>query len=277
MPVEANIHNRPVVVSFNYTYPIFCRRFPTLNDPLVELVHQAFRTLGRPIRLADIGAAVGDTVLLIDANCPRMVNEYICVDGDDEFFAYLDHNLSQLPNCRRFLSQLSSGHRQERSLIRTHGGTASAQGEKQNTAVPLDDLLAAEGVESVDVLKIDVDGFDGEVLAGAGRILCEQQPAVIFEWHPILCRQTGNSPFTHFQTLSEAGYSELVWFNKLGEFSHFGRPNDVSEIERLADYCLRSTTRYDWHYDVVALTPGSGIDRMKLADMAFAAARPSRW
>ena len=275
MPVTTVIHGHPVIINFNYSYPIFSRLFPALNNPLIELINQAFLALARPVRFVDVGAAIGDTVLLIEANCPRMISEYICVDGDREFFAYLEYNLASLPHCRRFLNQLSSGQRQERSLVRTHGGTASAQGPQLVAAVPLDDVLANNNIGPVDVLKIDVDGFDGEVLAGAERTLKKQQPAVIFEWHPRLCQQTGNDPFRGFEVLRATGYDRLVWFTKFGTFSHHGSTHDRDEHIRLQRQCLTALADEDYHFDVVAIPNQHPINEQDLANLNYASHKRS--
>lgn len=274
-PVRTTIHNREVLIGFNYSYPITSRFFRTFNNPLVELVHEARLQAGRPVRLVDVGAAIGDTVLLIEANCPGAVSEYVCVDGDREFFQYLENNLSHLAHCRCLNQQLSRGQRLEKSLVRTHGGTASAQGSDLVAAQPLDDLLGSKGIGPIDVLKIDVDGFDGEVLAGATAILRRDRPAVIFEWHPTLCTQTGNDYLTHFHTLSEAGYTRFLWYDKFGKFHHFdSTPNDA-DLESQARFCLTTRQYSDWHYDVVALPPERPIDGLALAEMDYANRRPS--
>jgi FkbM family methyltransferase len=274
-PIETVIHERVVRINFGYTYPLYARIFPSLNNPLLELVYQSFRGNGRPVTVIDIGAAVGDTALLIESNCPRMVASYICIDGDPEFFSYLTHNLSFLPRCRCLLQQLSGSKGEARALIHTHAGTASAQGENKVPVAPLDDVLADHSSGPIDVIKIDVDGFDGEVLAGATSILRKHRPAVIFEWHPQLCSQTGNNDLHHFSALSAAGYEQLVWFTKTGEFSHFGRSSDTVNIERLRHFALQSKTDPDTHFDVIALSSGSMIDEVALADLQFARQRRS--
>ena len=274
-PVNARLHGRRVRLSFNYTYPIFSRRFPNLNAPLLELVHQAYLALGRPVRLVDIGAAVGDTVLLVEANCPGMVREYVCVDGDPEFYGYLVHNVRHLPRCTTILHQLSRARRTERALIRIHGGTASAQGEQRVESAPLDDLLEARAAGPIDVVKIDVDGFDGEVLTGAQRLLQRDRPAVIFEWHPRLCDAAGTDPFQAFAALACAGYSRLVWFTKYGEFSHYGNTSDREVHERLCRHCRQTRAEADWHYDVVAWHEDRPIDEQALADLMNARRRVS--
>lgn len=47
----------------------------------------------------------------------------------------------------------------------------------------LDDEWRASGKPAVSVVKIDVEGAEGEVLAGAREVLSAERPAVLLEWH----------------------------------------------------------------------------------------------
>jgi FkbM family methyltransferase len=275
--VDTVIHGERVRVNAAYTYPIYARRYPSLNAPLIELVHLSREALGRPITFIDVGAAIGDTVLLIEANCRGAVGRYLCIDGDAEFFGYLRHNLARFAHVRCVHQVLGATDGPEPALVRIHGGTASAQGAGEVAARRLDQVLSDQDVERVDLLKIDVDGFDGEVLRGARSLLSAHRPCVIFEWHPILCEQTGKDPYAHFRALAESGYERFAWFTKFGDFSHFSDGLELAPIERLARLCRESRTLIDWHYDVVALPPGSGVDPVRLADLAFARRRRSRF
>lgn len=275
-PVRTVIHGQNVTVNFGYIYPYLARKFPLYNQPLLELVHQAFSAKGSGVSLVDVGAAVGDTILLVEANCPGMIKRFYCVDGDAEFYGYMKSNLGSKSNGNLYFALLSSSPGEERALIRTHSGTASAQGDHLVKSSTLDLLLFASDKQQVDVIKIDVDGFDGRVLAGATAILRSQAPAVIFEWHPILCRETGNSWFEHFEVLYDSGYSRFAWFTKFGGFSHFSRSFDKEAIGNLAELCFRNKHCDDWHYDVVALHSGSEIDLLALAELQFAGRRVSR-
>jgi FkbM family methyltransferase len=275
-PVITTIHGQRVTVNFGYLYPYLARKFPLYNQPLLELVYQAFSAKGAAVNLVDVGAAVGDTILLVEANCPGMIDRFYCVDGDPEFFGYLKSNLGANPKGSLYFALLSSSSGAERALIRTHRGTASAQGDQMVKSCTLDSLLSAPDMKQVDLLKIDVDGFDGRVIAGAKAILGNQAPSVIFEWHPILCKQTGNSWLEHFEILYEAGYKTFVWFTKFGGFSHFSRSIDRAAIDTTADLCLRNQHCDDWHYDVVALHGRSRVDPLALAELRFAKRRRSR-
>lgn len=275
--VEIMVHGRDVVANFGYTYPLNARRFPNLNAPLVELVHQCFSCLGRPVTFVDVGAAIGDTVLLVESNCPQMVERYTCVDGDREFMSYLRHNLGFLGERVEFIeAQLSRSGGPSAGLSRIHPGTASAQAGTKVATSALDDVLARTRTRPVDVIKVDVDGFDGQVLTGARNMLAEDRPAVIFEWHPILCRDTENDWQEAFSSLVSAGYANFVFFTKLGFFSHFMCGHDRKVIDRLAEYCLGDVAA-DMHYDVVALPPDCPVCLHSIAQLRFAAGARSRW
>jgi FkbM family methyltransferase len=271
-PVETRIHGQKVVVDYGYTYPIYTRQFPNLNSPLVELAYQTWKVKGTPICFADVGAAVGDTVLLLYANLPNAFSGFVCVDGDGDFCKYLKQNLSHLPGGRIYHGILSATEEKVSNLVRTFSGSASAQGNERVVATTLSSVLT----EPIDLLKIDVDGFDGRVLAGSQRVFDLYKPNVIFEWHPILCQKTGNNWHDAFNALESGGYSRFVWFNKFGDFSHFMFRPDAAALDALADYCLADVPA-DLHYDVVALHDSSQVNPQTLAELNFAKKRPSRF
>jgi FkbM family methyltransferase len=273
-PVHTSIHGHDVIVNAGYSYPAFSRRWPTYNDPLVEVVHRAHMAKGGPITLVDVGAAVGDTVLLVLARCPGAIGAVHCVEGDDEFFGYLAANLTDIPQAQLHHALLSDSAGTVPSLVRTHKGTASAQGGERLPAVTLDSVLHAAKWPSVDVLKSDTDGFDGKVLAGATGVLASSRPTVIFEWHPILYDATGQDCQRPFEVLADAKYRWLVWFDKYGAFSHVDDGYRPDQVEVLAQLCVsRRAPGPDWHYDVVALPEGSPILPGEIAALSWARSR----
>ena len=219
-PIRSHIHGFSVLLNPGNTYPFIISNCPLFNAPLVELVHQTWLSKGDAITFIDVGAAVGDTVLLLKQRCPRVVGKFFCVEGDAEFHTLLVENMRQFSDVQVIKALLARETTKIRSLVKHHKGTAAALGEESDDAVRLDSLQKL--VESnIDVLKVDVDGFDGEVLAGSTLILQASKPAVIFEWHPMLLRRTGNDPQRAFSALNDAGYDRFLWFNNLGTFSHF--------------------------------------------------------
>ena len=59
-------------------------------------------------------------------------------------------------------------------------------------AVPVDDLL--EGIDRVDVLKVDVEGAEVHVFTGLARTLAANPGIVVmFEWAPAQIESVGNA------------------------------------------------------------------------------------
>jgi FkbM family methyltransferase len=276
--VSCIIHGYKAILPYGHMYPIHTRTVPNYNNPLVELVYECYRAKERPITVVDVGANIGDTMLLIESKCPKMVSKAYCVEGDPEFFEYLKLNLRRLPHAKPKCAMLSAAATSAPALVRTPLGSATATGAGQAQAVTLDDLLLpvlGETTEAIDLIKSDIDGFDGKALAGASDILATHRPAVIFEWHPNLCNRTGNSWYQHFETLSDLGYTTFVWYTKFGNFSHFMSGCDRPTIQMHADLCLQSKVLGDWHFDVIALHAESTLSPNALAEMAYAAHRRS--
>lgn len=277
LPVTTVIHGYKALTTMGFTYPIFMRRFNRFNNPIVQIVHETFSAKGGPVNIIDVGAAIGDTAFLLHANVPGGINKMLCIDGDGEFFNYLKENTRQFNAITCVQTFLSSHETAEKELVRIHAGTASAQGEKTIQAKPLDMVVEETNFTKADVLKIDVDGFDGKVLAGATRLLQQDKPNVIFEWHPILLKQTNNSTYECFDVLQKCGYDHFFFFTKMGDFSHYTFKVTPEAISFLETLCLEGKFGYDWHFDVVALPAGTTINMQSLAVSYFARNKKSRF
>jgi FkbM family methyltransferase len=95
-------------------------------------------------------------------------------------------------------------------------GPVSARTEpvRCSYAVPaftLDALLADRGLDAVDAVKVDVEGVEARVFAGAERLLAERRPPVVFEWYPAALRSTGGvDPRVPLGLLRQHGYGIAV-------------------------------------------------------------------
>jgi FkbM family methyltransferase len=267
LPVRANVHGFNVLLNPGNPYCLVVREHPLFNAPLVQLVHQMARK--GPLVFIDVGAAIGDTVLLLNERCPRAISHYYCVEGDEEFYAILEENMRQFKNVTLFKRLLAREVMHVRSLVKHHPGTAAPTGNKRVEAVPLDSINEVSATR-IDILKVDVDGFDGEVLAGAIATIDRSRPAIIFEWHPKLILSTGCDPFRGFETLAACGYTSFLWFDNLGSFSHFSKADDRENVDNMMKVLLAINNRRDQHFDIVALHPENEIDQIELASLNYA-------
>jgi FkbM family methyltransferase len=70
----------------------------------------------------------------------------------------------------------------------------------------LDELVGELGLDTVDVIKLDVDGHELPILAGAEATLARWKPAVVFELAPYLLEERGESPSALPQWFLNRGY-----------------------------------------------------------------------
>lgn len=262
------LHGFSVRLNTGNTYPHVTKNLPYFNAPLVELVNQAYSAFGRKISFIDIGAATGDTILLLEQRCAGKIGSYTCFEGDEEFEKLLRLNTRQFDKVKIVKSLLASERKSIPSLEKHHRGSASATGDGIVTAEPLD-AFALELKNGADVLKIDVDGYDGEVLKGGAQLLKMYQPWVIFEWHPALIQRAGTEYVTAFKALEEGGYKRFLWFSNTGHFSHFSGVPSRDLLQEMNRYLLRVNVRGDEHFDIVALPASAPAVELELATMDY--------
>jgi FkbM family methyltransferase len=267
--VKTKLFGEKIIMPSTYTFPLLARAIPTFNNPYLELVYQLYVKKNNSLNIADIGAAIGDTFLFIYKNIPEAIDKIVCIEGHPSFYQYLEANTNQHSASLIKLVVLSGRPETIQDLVKIHDSTASAQGETTVKAHPLDNVLPALITKPVDIIKIDVDGFDGKVLAGSKNILNQFHPHVIFEYHPLLLQKTNNDLMEPFAVLAECGYETLLWYDKFGVFSHSNNTNDKASLTQSADNYLKQKKEDDIHFDVIALPANSVVDVTALRDCEF--------
>ena len=77
----------------------------------------------------------------------------------------------------------------------------------------------------VGLIKIDVQGADGEVLAGARDTLARCRPVVVFEWEELLARNFGVSFQTVVESLNGLNYKlEVLKRSSEKQVDYIARP-----------------------------------------------------
>jgi FkbM family methyltransferase len=82
-----------------------------------------------------------------------------------------------------------------------------AKGTRGAKAAALDKVLADLSINKVDLLKLDVDGFESDVLEGAAEMLKRNGPVVVAEFAPYVHNERGKSFAKFVDILSNLGYS----------------------------------------------------------------------
>lgn len=268
--VTLKLHGIEATLPSNYVYPLIIRAIPSFNDPYLELVNQVFKWRRRKLIVADIGAAIGDTFLLLQGNVPEALDKVVCIEGSEKFFPYLKTNTASFPHCVAVNELLSDKPGKIPSLSAVHGSSFSAAGSDSHYATMLDTIWPVLCAQPPDIIKTDTDGYDGKILAGAAHLLKTYSPAVIFEFHPLLLQAVANSFSQSFDVLQECGYQSLLWYDKKGNYSNISAISNKERIDAIVRQCIEAGEKEDMHYDVIALPVSMNSLITGLQDCRFA-------
>ena len=272
--VSVKLHGAKATIPSTYRYPLTIRQFSTFNNPYIQLVYQVWKEKKRKLVVTDIGAAVGDGLLLVQQNIGEAINKLYCFEGHRDFLKYLQINASQFHNTKIIESILSDKEEEIPSLVQIHSTTASARGETTVQATTLDAVWEKNELSEPDIIKIDVDGFDLKVISGSKKILNGYKPYILFEYHPWHLLDTGNDHISAFSILLAAGYRKLLWFDKFGIFKYEIHTDDHAKILSVREKAMIEGREPDVHFDVIALPDGGRLDIEELKKCRFANNKP---
>ena len=141
----------------------------------------------------DVGANIGVTAVI--AGLLASSGSVLALEPVKDTFEYLAANIarSKLTNVKCLNAAASSTEGHVQVVTRPGHSSASFVGyeevleryagydEERVEAVTLDRLVERDGVAGVDFIKIDVEGFELEVLRGCPQLLKKSQPTVLLE------------------------------------------------------------------------------------------------
>jgi FkbM family methyltransferase len=147
---------------------------------------------GQDARVLDVGANIGMTALAFSQISP--LGQIVAVEPVSKTFQYLRQNIQRaaVPNVRIFNFALGSS--EGSVLMQGHPSNFACSFIADNYTIPagdhfsqrvpikrLDDIFPDLSLDRLDFMKVDVEGFELEVLAGAREILKRYQPIVFLE------------------------------------------------------------------------------------------------
>jgi FkbM family methyltransferase len=179
--LDVGAHIGDVAKSYRKLFPdarIHCfEPFPSSYEKLVNAVSGMESTSCHRIAVSD-----SDNSLVLNANASSATNSLLPVDEQ----------------ATRFWG----------------GGVLEAQGEVPIQSVTLDSFCDAQGLDRVDILKLDVQGGEYAALKGAGRLLAEQRISLVFMELILVPTYKGQRTFREYLELLEGhGYFLLDFYN----------------------------------------------------------------
>lgn len=238
----------------DHKLPLYQREHPRYDR---FLPHLAKRLEGDGA-IIDVGANCGDTLAGMVVENAKL--KYICIEPDSDFHRRLLLNITHIKKFRPNLDVVTVKHLVGSSLANVSlegvGGTKHAVvGKGTQTAIPLDEILKDITCPPVRLLKIDVDGFDYDVIDSARGLLLMQHPIIFFECQYDFEYQKIGFEKT-IEWLSSIGYTDWTMFDNFGEVML--RAHDVRQVHHLMQYVWRqntkAATRTIYYFDILVGT-----------------------
>lgn len=200
-----------------------------------------FTAIFKPEVTLDIGANIGNHALVLSKNSKKVY----AFEPVQQVYEVLTKNIeiNHLKNIFAFQLALSNTKgAQVIYLSDTNIGSSSlnafANASEQQTinTVIGDDFLNASSIKRVDFIKIDVEGFEGQVIEGLEKTIKASRPIILMEWKSGISRD-------YFQqhALFETVFADYQFFS-LGHSSSkksIGR-GLMNTLRRLKNKLIRS-------------------------------------
>ena len=244
------VHGRLLSMRLSHSLPIYFQDHPCY-DRLPQRIAQFIKRKSGHVRLIDVGANIGDTIAAFYTG-PE--DQFLAIEPDPNFRKFLIANWGANPNVRVISDLCSSESLEGTYRLEEKNGTASLIPSTDGLALrsrSLDDILKDDGfAKPANILKVDTDGHDFKVLAGAKGFISENRPVVLFE-----CAPFGNAMFIEQATetlerFHQAGYGCCLLYSNLGDFMGKYDLKELSAIKNLFFYQLLTDALY---YDVLLI------------------------
>lgn len=237
---------------------------PYVRDDYLKFAFQLVSRMSAPI-VIDVGSNIGETALPIAKNFPQAT--VIAIDAHPVAAGRFVKNtrLNRLSNVKFVAAAIaprmgplrihscptnSGGHRVTGFAGRTDLPQPQANDDLTVPGIRLDLLLEYFEIQTCSILKIDVEGFECQVLSSLGDFLTPERIAhVVCEYGPEGMRSAGHTGWDMVSLMQRAGYSCADLHNGRG----IDRPED---IPRLADFSVT---------DFLFTADGPGLQRAESA------------
>ena len=207
------IDNKKIILPPGHLLSLYESLYPEYDRFLPKVISK----IKENESIIDIGANVGDTLLrLLNINTKPF---FYCIEADDFFFKYLKKNKKSFDintHNNIFLIKTLVGDQLQGNLSESTTGTKSLiQSNVGTKSKKLDDIILHYNIKNIKLIKVDVDGFDYNILFSAINELTNNKPDIFFEFMPL--NESGKKSYINLiEKLNEIGYSNWTILDNYG-------------------------------------------------------------
>ncbi|MHA6279847.1 FkbM family methyltransferase [Salinimicrobium sp. CAU 1759] len=251
LDIVYRIGNHELLLPPDHLLPIFQKKHRLYDRFLPHLV--GFLNEGGVV--VDVGANVGDTTIAMLQNCN---NKIVAIEPSEKFFGYLRRNIETLPPFKKDRIEshkIFIGTGNIKGEFFHTNGTAGIKGDNESKSPQFTTLDKLLKFSSVELLKVDTDGYDYDVLLSAKEILKKSEP--ILFWENQIDSELQRNGYNHlYEVLRSGGYKHVFIFDNFGnlllENSNFANVKDLNSYVSVMD--RNNSTRTFYYTDILAAT-----------------------
>lgn len=245
-----SIHGRRLKVPLSHALPDFLKHCP-FYDRLPERISEYVHRKQQRLNCIDVGANIGDTIA---AFRKEEADVFLAIEPNPTFRDLLIANWGWNDKVTVVSDICSSSSSEGSFLIQEGNGTASIHQVDdgiQMTRRSLDEIVQRHpSAVNANVLKIDTDGHDFQVIAGAEQLISQNMPAVLFE-----CDAFNNDNYVEdcLSTLSlfkRSGYRHFLLYSNFGNLMGWYSLADLLPFRQLLFFQLTSSFCY---FDILVM------------------------
>ncbi len=222
-------------------YPLYDKYLPILS-----------KYLDNKKDIIDVGANIGDTAISLLSNSEAHIH---CFEYSKYFINFFKKSISYLDKKtadRISIYQGMVGTGKYKGEIKREKGTASLEitSKIKSQFKKIDEFTFPR---KISLLKVDIDGFDFDVLESASNLIGNSKP--ILFWENQIFEQFQNDEFKKiYSFLSKKGYSIFYVFDNFGNLMLENA--NINNLSNLSDYIsnmeIKKNTRTLYYVDILA-------------------------
>lgn len=229
------------------------RNYPETNTALTRIIN-VIKLFYNNFQAIDIGANCGDTIASLFAGWSGKV---LAIEPDANCQKWLRRNWGA--DSRVTIQQIwlnSTSSVANANLSKTGWNTTLDVTKGGNTQIEfttLDDVLSLEPeFANVKFIKVDTEGFDGQILMGSRQTLLKHKPVVLFESNMDSPAMKNTDPMSVFTFLMELNYESFFLYDSAGRFVAAVDRTQVDFLRDLLDYADGKSGKV-YYYDAIGI------------------------